>query len=152
MYAKRLHWQSCHQGGSYLFMKYDVFRQNAEFFLGIKLISFNFFLKWSLCIEQYDIINYVDGRFRSFSLWINKNIEQFCAFWYIYFNRKLCLKIFIFYIGHLLKISLDYFCPPPPNIYNADTKSCLEIYVMSYKIVKTIYHVWFHYSEFTWSC
>ena len=30
--AKRLHWQSCHLGGSYLFMKFDVFRQNAEFF------------------------------------------------------------------------------------------------------------------------
>ena len=27
-------------GGSYLFMKYDVFRQNAEFFKGIELISF----------------------------------------------------------------------------------------------------------------
>ena len=26
------HWQSCHLGGSYLFMKYDVFRQNAEYF------------------------------------------------------------------------------------------------------------------------
>ena len=36
----RLHWQSCHLGGSHLFMKYDVFRQNAEFFLGIELISF----------------------------------------------------------------------------------------------------------------
>ena len=29
---KRLHWQSYHLGGSYLFMKYDVFRQNADFF------------------------------------------------------------------------------------------------------------------------
>ena len=27
-------------GGSYLFMKYDVFIQDAEFFLGIELISF----------------------------------------------------------------------------------------------------------------
>ena len=26
--------------GSYLFMKYDVFIQNAEYFLGIELISF----------------------------------------------------------------------------------------------------------------
>ena len=31
-------------GGSYLFMKYDVFIQNAEFFLGIELISFNVFM------------------------------------------------------------------------------------------------------------
>ena len=37
--AKRLHWQRCHLGGSYLFMKYDVI-QNAEFFLGIELINF----------------------------------------------------------------------------------------------------------------
>ena len=37
LWAKRLHWQSCHLGGSYLFMKYDVFIQNAEFFLGIEL-------------------------------------------------------------------------------------------------------------------
>ena len=38
----RLHWQSCHLGGSYLFMKYDVFLQKAEFFLGIELISFKY--------------------------------------------------------------------------------------------------------------
>ena len=31
--SKRLHWQSCRLGSSYLFMKYDVFRQNADFFL-----------------------------------------------------------------------------------------------------------------------
>ena len=30
--SKRLHWQSCRLGGSHLFMKYDVFRQNADFF------------------------------------------------------------------------------------------------------------------------
>ena len=40
LWAKRLHWQSCHLGRSYIFMKYDVFIQNAEFFLGIELISF----------------------------------------------------------------------------------------------------------------
>ena len=28
-------------GGSYLFMKCDVFRQNADFFKGIELFSFN---------------------------------------------------------------------------------------------------------------
>ena len=27
-------------GGSFLFMKYDVFRQNADFFLRMELISF----------------------------------------------------------------------------------------------------------------
>ena len=31
-------------GGSYLFMKYDVFRQNADFFKGMELISFNSFI------------------------------------------------------------------------------------------------------------
>ena len=41
--AKRLHWQSCLLGGSYLFMKYDVFRQNAEFFKEWSLISFKKF-------------------------------------------------------------------------------------------------------------
>ena len=30
-----------HGGGSYLFMKCDVFRQNADFFKGIELFSFN---------------------------------------------------------------------------------------------------------------
>ena len=33
--AKRLNWQTCRLGVSYLFMKYDVFRQ------GMELISFN---------------------------------------------------------------------------------------------------------------
>ena len=34
-------WQSCRLGGSYLFMKYDGFRQNADFFKGMEMISFN---------------------------------------------------------------------------------------------------------------
>ena len=29
--TKWLHWQSCRLGGSYFFMRYDVFRQNADF-------------------------------------------------------------------------------------------------------------------------
>ena len=44
LWAKWLHWQSCLLGGSYLFMKYDVFIQIAEFFLGIELISFNTYI------------------------------------------------------------------------------------------------------------
>ena len=39
--AKQLHRQSCLLGGSYLFMKYDVFRQNAIFFN-----------EWSLCVQN----------------------------------------------------------------------------------------------------
>ena len=38
----------------------------------------------------------------------------------IYFNRKLCFKIkkiSIFYIGHLLKISRDFFRPPQKKIF-----------------------------------
>ena len=45
-------------GGSYLFMKYDVFRQNAEFFLGIELINvsirFNLICMCIWWLIQYD--------------------------------------------------------------------------------------------------
>ena len=50
--AKQLRWQSCHLGGSYLFMKYDVFIQNAEFFLRIELISFKSYWKFSLLYKS----------------------------------------------------------------------------------------------------
>ena len=44
----------------YLFMKYDVFRQNADFFKEMELISFNMqlFIKKINSIEQNKIISY----------------------------------------------------------------------------------------------
>ena len=47
------HWQSCRLGGSYLFMKYDVFRQMPIFFNGMEYIrSLNNCLYISSCIGR----------------------------------------------------------------------------------------------------
>ena len=39
--VKRLHWQSCRLGSSYIFMKYDVFRQNADLFKELSWSALN---------------------------------------------------------------------------------------------------------------
>ena len=41
LWAKRHHWQNCCPGGSYLFMKFEVFIQNPDFFQGMECIIFN---------------------------------------------------------------------------------------------------------------